>query len=518
MSLTAIEQLLGAEIGLDPRSIGHATIDLAVRRRREEVGSETNTQYLEHLRRSPDELQHLVERVVVSNTWFFRERGSFDFVTRSCEGRTSASPLRILSLGCANGAEPYSLAIALLDRLGPAARFQIEAIDISRQALQEAAEGRFRATAFHGHADPGTRSRYFQRQGDTYLISDAVKERVRFVQGNVLRPEPYPPPETCHFVFCRNLLIYMNDDARARTLALIGRVLRPAGHLLVASAEGGRLPRDMFEPVRLEGRLGFRKARASDKPGPASRAAPQRPSVAPLAPRVTAEIDPSPLRLTTAGDAARREARCWEQTGLFGDAACPLREQYGTCSACPRFTDHGRTLFDRPAPPGYVEYWTDAIRRSKLDQSAEQLTVLVFRVSGQWLALAADRVLFVAKPGTVRSIPHRSGQVFRGLVNLMGIRICVSLGGMLEIGDLPPPRRRDRQRMIAFGSTEQSWVFPVDEVNSVRRFDAAQLDQAPLGLSEGSRTYTLGTLAWRDRTVGLLDADLLAASLARIVQ
>ena len=527
MPLAAIEAMLSKEIGLDPRSVGRATIDLAVRRRREALGIETLLQYLEHVRRSPGELQELVEGVVIHNSWFFRERRSFEFVSRWCEttAPVAGGPLRVLSLGCAHGEEPYSLAMALLDHMGPAGEFQIDAIDISRQALEAASAGRYRSTAFQDQSELGFRSRYFELIGADYQVKEEVKRRVRFVHGNVLKQESYPPPETCHFVFCRNLLIYMDDAARGRTLALIRRVLGQGGHLLVGSAEGGRVPREHFETVQLQGMLGFRKRSVEVATDPRPKAG-QTEEMAPIASQLTStEIDlPLVLQHSTHDRAASppaREAYCWEQAGLLGGDPCPRLDRYVTCSTCPHFVDHGRALLDRPAPPGYVETWTDAIRRPKEEHATEHITVLVFRIVGQWFALPADRVVLVANPAKVRAIPHVTGDLFLGLVNLVGIRLCVSLRAFLGVptaSDVATPEGTARRRMIAIGSTEQSWVFAADEVHSVRQFDRTEMDHSPLELSEQTRTFTSGTITWHEQGIGLLDADLLLASLARVVQ
>jgi chemotaxis protein methyltransferase WspC len=544
MPQAEIERLLAEKIGLDPESVGRGAIELAVRRRIEALGLDDETQYLGQLRRSDEEVQELVEEVVVRNSWFFRERRAFAFVRHCCAGGVvtlgSGEELRLLSLGCAYGEEPYSIAIELLDLQEIGQQFRIDAVDISRRALEIAARGRYRKNAFWGD-DLSFRDRYFERVGEgsrsapgredpEFQIKERVAERVSFTHGNVLEPQVYPAVATYHFIFCRNLLIYMDERAREQTLLAIKRVLLPTGYLLVGSAEGGRLPSYHFETVRLEGLLGFRRVDptgtstgiAVDKDAEISPAAKvpkerQRPPMKLLLQqeqdRDRAPRTRRPTALPPGGLEVVVESFCWERAGLLSDEACPLRDEYITCTSCPRFKEHGRTLLDRAAPQDYVDLCTEIYRQPKPDEIQAKLSALVFRLADRWFALPTDHVLLVANPEKIRSVPHRSGKVFRGIVNLTGIRLCVSLHALLDLDEERGGSHGGaaKARMIALGTEERSWVFVADEVHGVRQFEDP-------GLDEETEIYTRELLTWNERTVGLLDTDLLLANLARIVQ
>ena len=148
----------------------------------------------------------------------------------------SALPLRILSLPCAAGEEPYSIAIVLTEEGLPARRYQIDAVDISARRLASARRGVYSQNAFRG---PGVRIGRvtFKQHPEGYEIDPELRTTVRFIQGSILDPrllEGSPPYDV---VFCRNLLIYLVPPARAALLRRINDVLAPDGVLLIGHAD-----------------------------------------------------------------------------------------------------------------------------------------------------------------------------------------------------------------------------------------------------------------------------------------
>ena len=109
--------------------------------------------YERWVRQSESELQSLIEEVVVSESWFFRDERPYQWFREyrpPAAGLTTLlrPPLRVLSLPCAGGEEPYSIAMTLRDLGLPARRFQIDAVDISARQLAIARVGFTRPTLF----------------------------------------------------------------------------------------------------------------------------------------------------------------------------------------------------------------------------------------------------------------------------------------------------------------------------------------------------------------------------------
>jgi chemotaxis protein methyltransferase WspC len=117
MSLAPIIELLGQTIGLDVASVGLSLIERAVKERVRANDLRDISQYAELLPRSQAELQSLVEIVVIPETFFFRSPESFTAL-RQIVGEQSlfgTHKIRVLSVACSTGEEPYSIAMTLLD-------------------------------------------------------------------------------------------------------------------------------------------------------------------------------------------------------------------------------------------------------------------------------------------------------------------------------------------------------------------------------------------------------------------
>ena len=105
-----------------------------------ELGLNDIAAYERRLCHSESELQSLVEEVVVSESWFFRDERPFlrfrEHVRAHWLNDTTRPPLRVLSLPCAGGEEPYSIAMTLCDLGVSASRFRIDAVDVSAHRLE----------------------------------------------------------------------------------------------------------------------------------------------------------------------------------------------------------------------------------------------------------------------------------------------------------------------------------------------------------------------------------------------
>jgi len=235
-----IETLLRETIGVDPATIGSSTVERAVRQRMRARNLGRQEDYLKLLRQSTSEWDDLVEAVVVTETWFFREKEAFTSLVRTVKDEwLPAHPegmLRLLSVPCSTGEEAYSMAMALMDSGVPEARFRIEAADISAAALSAAHLGFYGNNSFRG-SDLDFRSRYFRSEHHGYSLHPNVKRRVHFQRGNLLAEHYLTGTEVYDFIFCRNLLIYLDGTSQQRVLVKMRRLLSPAGLLFVGPAE-----------------------------------------------------------------------------------------------------------------------------------------------------------------------------------------------------------------------------------------------------------------------------------------
>lgn len=245
MNILPVLDLLRQKIGLNPESIGPASIEKAVLEHIKMSGAAGVDDYIRKLHESPAELKKLVESMVVPETSFFRNRIPFvtlkNYLRRFVLNKRPGKQIRILCLPCSTGEEPYSIAMVLFDMKLPARQFFIHAGDISEQALQFARLGKYSPYSFRGH-DLDFRKTYFSKQGDAYILNKEVRDAVQFEHLNVLSDTFLPGHEPYDIIFCRNLLIYFDDDIKEKAIKALSKRLSRDGVLFVGHAEGGKIP------------------------------------------------------------------------------------------------------------------------------------------------------------------------------------------------------------------------------------------------------------------------------------
>lgn len=234
MGLEQVERLLAESIGLEARTVGKAVLLAAIQTRMEALGLADFAAYADHLHRSEAALADLVEDLVIPETWFFRDRQPFVRLQQLARSFPADRPLRVLSIPCASGEEPYSIAIALHEAGRP--NSHIDAVDISQRLLDRAQRGVFGANSFRGPAPFDLRP-YFEEGPQGRTISPTIRSMVRFQRGNLLDERLLADRPPCDAIFCRNLLIYLTDAARRKALAALMRLLQPDGVLFVGHAE-----------------------------------------------------------------------------------------------------------------------------------------------------------------------------------------------------------------------------------------------------------------------------------------
>jgi len=276
MKKNIIESLLNEKIGLDTEAIGRRVIEKAIGRRMAQCGSSNLETYTEILLDSNDEWKQLIEMVVVPETWFFRNRKVFDYLGRFVKDcwlpENRGRRIKVLSIPCSTGEEPYSIAMSFMDEGVHKDRFRITGIDISEKALETARAGFYGKGSFRGK-DLAFRDRYFQPKDDGYQLSNRVIEKVRLKAGNIMQKRsvndaPYD------IIFCRNLMIYMSPEARNQTLETMSRLLAEEGIFFCGHAERQTAVEWGFEAINESGVFACRKrCRKSGKKPPSVDAA-----------------------------------------------------------------------------------------------------------------------------------------------------------------------------------------------------------------------------------------------------
>lgn len=229
----------------------------------------------------------------------------------------------------------------------------------------------------------------------------------------------------------------------------------------------------------------------------------------------------------TTSDTTETTQNCWRKIGVWGDRSCPELKKQIHCRNCFIYAAAGRSLLEREAPLGYLDEWTETATQDIPENyrlnAANRLSVGIFRLGAEWLALPAQLFKEVTQVQTIHTIPHRSNKILQGLVNIRGeILMCIS---MMELLGLEPTTSHqiDRQgqvvypRMVVVTKDGYSWVFAVDEIQGIHAIHRDRLQESPTTISKRTETYTKGLMFWQDRPVGYLDDELLFYTLSRRV-
>lgn len=269
MPFPSIKKLLHQKIGLNASSVGDSSIERAIKHRLSENKINDIKQYYEMLLVNATELAELVEEVVVPETWFFRNNTPFeafrDYITKTIEPKLKADEkIRILSIPCASGEEPYSSAICLHQAGIALDRIAIDAVDISKRALTKAKRAIYGKNSFRG-VEQDIQDTYFKKGGAGYRLIGEIRDVVNFQQGNFLTGPLSPEDDYYDAIFCRNLLIYFDRETQKVAMEKLYRALKARGALFVGHAETPQVTRGLFVQLYSARSFGYVKVCESER-------------------------------------------------------------------------------------------------------------------------------------------------------------------------------------------------------------------------------------------------------------
>ncbi len=329
MNVAAVEAWLQSFAGLESASIGADAVARAAQERIAATGCASVEAYLARLENSAEERTALIDRVVVPETWFFRDRPALDALAKQVVGEWGrAHPrtvFRVLSVPCSTGEEPYSLAMAFALAGWPLELLRIDAVDISRQNLERAARGIYGRNSFRGD-DLKFRTAFLEAAGnDTWRVSDRLRAPITFEFGNLLADDFAAARRRYDAIFCRNLLIYFDRATQARAVGTLDRLLAPEGWFAVGPAEPTLLFAHGYELVKVRSAFLLRRP----TPGLPSPLPPlsKRPPAGPTPPVPWREVarPAPPEAVRPAADQAAADAEALSEIQQLADAG-RLRE------------------------------------------------------------------------------------------------------------------------------------------------------------------------------------------------
>ncbi|MBD8200590.1 CheR family methyltransferase [Pseudomonas viridiflava] len=338
---------LKERIGLDVTSVGEAIIERALRQRAALAKCPGSDAYWHLLVTSAQEQQALIEAVIVPETWFFRYPESFVTLGKLARERITtldgARPLRILSLPCSTGEEPYSIAMALIEAGIGVRQFKVDAIDISPVSIARAKHGVYGKNSFRG-SDLSFRERFFTPVGESFEISDLVRGCIDFQPGNLLDPK-LATQVAYDIVFCRNLVIYFDRPTQQHVFQVLKQLTREDGVLFIGPAEGNLLSAIGMRSLGIAQSFVFRHAPRETAVAPAAPAPVNKPIARPA---------PEPPPRTPAAQPASRNATAFAP-GNKPAAATGNADSAALLASIASLANEGKTVEARAACERYLQ-------------------------------------------------------------------------------------------------------------------------------------------------------------------
>lgn len=196
----------------------------------------------------------VAEAMTTNETFFFRDRMPFDVFKKDVipslvENRPTASNIKIWCAAASTGQEPYSLAMILNEEAGrmQGMKNSILATDISEKVLQKARAGLYSQFEVQRGLPVQLMVKYFEKSDDLWRIAPALQQNINFRKFNLL--DSFTGFGKFDVIFCRNVLIYFDQETKGKILNRMADSLAPDGFLFLGAAETVIGITDRFAPV-----------------------------------------------------------------------------------------------------------------------------------------------------------------------------------------------------------------------------------------------------------------------------
>jgi len=238
----------------------------------QKTGASGVEDYFERLRRydANGEIEILINLLTINETYFYREDHQLDCLVNGIlpelvSGRRKGDRIRIWSMPCSTGEEPYSIAIYLLENWPKVDDYDIEimASDIDTNVLRAAESGSYEARSLH-RLTPDLVRKYFVSTGaEGYKLIDAIRQSVRFTKVNASDPAEMRAFTHVDVIFCRNMLIYFDDRSRRQVVESFYDSLSQGGFICLGHSESMSRISSLFEVRKFPQAIVYQKSGGS---------------------------------------------------------------------------------------------------------------------------------------------------------------------------------------------------------------------------------------------------------------
>ncbi|MDP2278456.1 MAG: protein-glutamate O-methyltransferase CheR, partial [Nitrospirota bacterium] len=264
-----LKNLINKEFGILLKGDKRLTLHAKVSHRLKILGLKSYRDYYDFIvsDTTKGELFTLASHITNNETYFFREKMQFDVFSEILKEikkeklKTPQNILKILSLACSSGEEAYTLNI-LVQESGLFMwdwDIRIIGMDIDKNAIKKAEDASYTKNSFRLNGNMEFVNKYFTAEGSSYTLRKPFTKNVAFRHGNMLDSNAFTDIKDIDIVFCRNVMIYMNDSAINKIAGNLYNCLTDSGYLFIGSAESLIQRTDLFVAEYNNGIIVYRK-------------------------------------------------------------------------------------------------------------------------------------------------------------------------------------------------------------------------------------------------------------------
>ncbi|HPI20116.1 MAG TPA: chemotaxis protein CheW [Candidatus Kapabacteria bacterium] len=203
--------------------------------------------------------------------------------------------------------------------------------------------------------------------------------------------------------------------------------------------------------------------------------------------------------------------KCWKEIGVWGLSTCAKLDKYIHCRHCPEYSKAGRQLLNRAIEKEAITEATIQFSLEKEETQGVTLSVVIFRIENEWLAIRTEYFQEIQEWRQSHSIPFRTNRCFKGIVNINGeLLLCISASELIgvenkgiNIVDLT------KKRLIILKNENLRYVIEADEFIGVVSISQDELQKTPSTISKSPKSLSVRLFNFKSLQIGLLDQEKL---------
>lgn len=240
-----------------------SSLDTKMKKRLKQLNLINYWEYIGFIEKNKNEWVQIIELLTINETYFYREDKQLTVLQNKIAPqllRNSDTPLTIWSAGCSTGDEPYSIAILLHDQIKMRNKIHILGTDINQRVLEVAKNGAYNKNSLSFRRIPETWiSTYFNETDSQYIVKEIIRQNVTFDTINLFNVDQLQLHEKFDVIFCRNVLIYFDEQTIKKIVTAFYKALKPGGFLFLGHSETITKLDVGFQTINLDGTFYYQK-------------------------------------------------------------------------------------------------------------------------------------------------------------------------------------------------------------------------------------------------------------------